>query len=396
MPNSWIRYPFLYLLVTALAGVLLRGMALLPTVPDLYERLLHAHSHIALLGWGYSALYILYVKLYIPDEQQRSRFLKVNWLFTQVTIVLMFLAFTIQGYGFFSIFFSTVHIFLSYAFALWMWKKIRRREGSSLSVRFAKAGLFFMALSSVGPWGLAVLSALNLTESPWYHAALYFYLHNQYNGWFTLGLFAILFYKLEPLMNPAAIRLGQLQYGLYVTSLLPSFLLSLLWMSLSAGWYIIAILSGMVQFASVGIFFLLWLKIRRQVANGGLFFFALLALATKMVLELASAIPKLQSLAFENRSVVIGYLHLVLLGFVSCMLLAFLLKPNPGKGERKVLTLGSFIFLAGFVGNEVLLFLEGLMNWTSQLSVPYGPVLLFAMSLFMLFGIGMMTKYRFE
>ncbi|MFC4102620.1 hypothetical protein [Paenibacillus xanthanilyticus] len=396
MPSSWLRYPFLYLLVTALAGVLLRGMALLPTVPDLYERLLHAHSHIALLGWGYSALYLLYVHYFLPDGQQRSRFLTINWLLTQVTTVLMFVAFTIQGYGFYSILFSTIHIFLSYAFAYWMWKRMGRRGSSPLSVRVAKAGLFYMVLSSVGPWTLAVLSAMDLTASPWYHGALYFYLHLQYNGWFTLGLLAMVYDKLEHHMNSAALRWGRRQYRLYVGSLLPSFLLSLLGMNLSAGWFSVAVLSGAVQFLSVGIFLLLWLQYRRQAADNGWFTFALSALAAKMVLELVSAFPQLRSLAFDNRSVVIGYLHLVLLGFVSCLLLALLHQLNRGKRMTQAMPPGSFIFLAGLTGNEVLLFLEGWINWTAQSTVPYSSVLLLAMSVCMLLGIVTMTLAAFR
>ena len=49
---------------------------------------------------------------------------------------------------------------------------------------------------------------------------------------------------------------------------------------------------------------------------------SLTALAVKMLLELGSAIPALEPLVFSTRSIVIGYLHLVLLGFVSCMILA--------------------------------------------------------------------------
>ncbi|NEW05905.1 hypothetical protein GK047_07750 [Paenibacillus sp. SYP-B3998] len=393
MPKIWFRYPLLYFLFTAAAGAVLRGMAFLPAWQSRYESLLHAHSHLALLGWGYTALILLLVYRFLSPEDRNSRFFRVNWLLTQLTIVSMFIAFILQSYGFYSILFSTVHIMLSYSLTIWMWRKFQKTEYQQTSIRFAKASLFFMVLSSVGPWCLAVLSAKHLTDSPWYQGSLYFYLHCQYNGWFTLGLFSLLYSLLEQTKIALPRKLAGFHYWVYTLSLLPSFLLSLLWMKLSPVWNGIAIISGLLQLASVSAFFILWLRNRtlsHLIFTGWSRIFlnlSLTALAIKMLLELGSAIPALEPLIFSTRSVVIGYLHLVLLGFVSCMILALAMQMQWISVARKWRIFGSILFIVGFISNEFVLFLDGLMNWTRSTNFPFSSEILLASSMLLLFGI---------
>ncbi|MEW9701313.1 hypothetical protein [Paenibacillus sp. SI8] len=397
MPNALFRYPMLYLLLTAAAGAVLRGMAFLPAWQSRYEPLLHAHSHIALLGWGYSALILLLAALFLSREDLRSRLFRTIWLLTQCTIVLMFLAFLLQGYGFYSILFSTIHILLSYVQVVWMWRKFKKTTCYPIAIRFAKASLLFMVLSSAGPWCLAVLSAKHLSESPWYHASLYFYLHGQYNGWFTLGLFAVLYALLEQKQIILSRRLTSFHYWGYTLSLLPSFLLSLLWMNLSPFWITIAVISGLLQLASVLAFFIMWIRSRAFIStlftDGSakvLLHLALMALAVKMVLETTSAIPALEALVFSTRSIVIGYLHLVLLGFVSCAMLAIAFHLQWLNVRARLKILGCVLFIAGFMTNELILFLDGLFNWMYASSFPFVSISLLAASLLMLMGIAIL------
>lgn len=396
MPTSWFRYPMLYLLLTAAAGVVMRGMAFLPAWQAIYVPLLHAHSHLALLGWGYTALILLLVSRLLPPQEQHSRFFHINWFLTQLTIIAMFVSFILQGYGLFSILFSTVHIVLSYLLAYWIWRRLRVTAVHRMSILFAKASLIFMVLSSAGPWALAVLSARHLTESAWYHAALYFYLHCQYNGWFTLGLFAVLYSILEEKITRLPKRLAGFHYWSYTISLLPSFILSLLWMELSAAWIMIAVVAGMLQLASIAAFLLLWLRNRTCPHLGftgwsrGFLHLALTSLIFKMVLELGSAVPAFMPLVFATRDIIIGYLHLVLLGFVSGLPLAFAFHMNWLK-EGKAAQWGGTLFISGFILNEAVLFLNGLFQWTASIPLPFHTLWLFIASLFMLPGIGVLN-----
>lgn len=393
MPTSLFRYPILYFLITAAAGVVLRGLAFLPAWQTKYEPLLHAHSHMALLGWAYSALILLLASRFLSLEDQNSRLFRIIWMLTQFTIVLMFLAFTIQGYGFYSILFSTIHILLSYVQAFWIWRKFKKTRNNPTSIRFAKVSLFFMVLSSTGPWCLAVLSANHLTESPWYHASLYFYLHCQYNGWFTLGLFALLYSLLEQKKIMLSRKLTSIHFWVYTLSLLPSFVLSLLWMNPSPYWVTLAVFSGLLQMTAVTAFFILWLRTRTLfkalfVGWSNVFLnLSLTALAVKMLLELGSAIPALEPLVFSTRSIVIGYLHLVLLGFVSCMILAIAFQMQWLSVRGKWTSFGIILFVGGFVSNEFILFLDGLLNWKYAIHFPFSSISLLIASLLLMFGI---------
>ncbi|MGG1517820.1 hypothetical protein ABE504_20560 [Paenibacillus oryzisoli] len=259
-----------------------------------------------------------------------------------------------------------------------------------------------MVLSSLGPWSLAFLSARHLTESPWYHAALYFYLHCQYNGWFTLGLFALLYSLLEQKKVSLPAKLTSWHYRGYTITLLPSFILSLLWMKLSAVWTVIGVVSGLLQCVAVGAFFLLWFGKRRFSPLGlsgwpHIFLnFALATLFLKMLLELGSAIPILEPLVFATRNIVIGYLHLVLLGFVSFMLLTLLLQMNLLKVSGKSLQFAGLFAIAGFILNEAALFLDGLLDWTLSSGFPYRSMWLLVASLLMFIGIGIICYWQYS
>src|SRR5215210_4167580 len=81
-----------------------------------YKYLLHAHSHVAILGWLYSAFYVGIIQAYLPIEiQQKKKYWWQFWL-AQLSVLGMLLSFPVQGYALYSITFSTLHIIISYFF----------------------------------------------------------------------------------------------------------------------------------------------------------------------------------------------------------------------------------------------------------------------------------------
>jgi len=104
IPLRWIKLNFIYFIVVALLGVIMRsvmlGFNLMP-----YDHLLHTHSHIAFLGWVYPSLFVLLVNRFLSAEAvERYRF-KLQYILTHVLILAMLIAFLLQGYAFFSILF---------------------------------------------------------------------------------------------------------------------------------------------------------------------------------------------------------------------------------------------------------------------------------------------------
>ena len=62
-------------------------------------------------------------------------------------------------------------------------------------------------------------------------------------------------------------------------------------------------------------------------------------------------------IAFGFRPIVIGYLHLVLLGLMTTFILGFL-----ARNRRLNANFGLVVFVGGIVVNEVVLFFQGLMG----------------------------------
>src|SRR5690606_20831695 len=97
----------------------------------------------------------------------------------------------------FSIIFSTLFLFASYFLAWFVFKNIPGKFKQTYSYKLIKSALWFMVISSIGPWAISIVMVTLGSTSIWYKLSIYFYLHFQYNGWFLLALTGILFYLLE-------------------------------------------------------------------------------------------------------------------------------------------------------------------------------------------------------
>jgi hypothetical protein len=80
----------------------------------------------------------------------------------------------------------------------------------------------------------------------------------------------------------------------------------------------------------------------------------------KMALNVGTIFPKLGNAIYGNRPVIIGFLHLVFLGFVSFYILSTLIETNFFKRRGNQIRLPFFLFGAGIVANESILMLQGL------------------------------------
>ena len=171
--KTWIKTSVIYLVIVALMGVLLRLMFFAPVSGINFKNILHAHSHVALLGWLYSAFFAALVYYFLPVEKaNHKKYKKLFWI-TQIAVLGMLLSFPVQGYGAVSIAFSTMHIIASYFFIYYFLKDYKKSNNlainpakHSISASFIKASLFFMALSSLGPWMMGPVMATGNQGTP--------------------------------------------------------------------------------------------------------------------------------------------------------------------------------------------------------------------------------------
>lgn len=374
MLKKYIHFTFLFFLIVALSGVLLRLYPLLsnPNIP--YDHLLHAHSHLALLGWEFLAAFIIFLVIFRREIVRKKHALTICCTLVIVSFA-MFFAFLYEGYGIFSIITSTLHIFVEYWAAIFIYQTIKKKK--CIPSLYIKGGLIALVISSLGPYALAVISANGWKEHALFDMSVYFYLHFQYNGWLTIFLIGTFLIILQMKKIPLNEKLLHVSFWLYFIALFPSYLLSVLWVKqFGKGVHFVGTVGSIGQWISIIIMLfainkssVYWKKHFSSLTNVSIKF-SLFILFIKSSLELGLISPHLATLVYDTRSVIIGYLHLTLLGFISIFILAqfLMLKILVDNVRAKI----SFtIFSSGLIVMELLLFLEGLTKWLGLATFPF-------------------------
>ncbi|MES2373888.1 MAG: hypothetical protein V4557_15015 [Bacteroidota bacterium] len=384
----WLKLSFFNLVLIALIGVLMRYKIAF-SFPFLDQKhLLHGHSHFAFAGWITHTLMVLLISV-IADKSEKFSYPKYRILLyaNLVTAYGMLISFTIQGYGFLSIAFSTLSIFVSYAFAIIYWKDLNRSSSPVSHLPF-KAALVLNVLSSIGPFTLAFMMATKNIHQSWYLASVYYFLHFQYNGWFFFAILGLVFSKIEHLVFLRN-RLLKI-YRYFITACIPAYFLSALWLPIPLWLYWLVVAAAVAQIIAWFSFTRLCRRHKHELSQvfqkpgRGLLLLAAIALTIKLLLQLGSTVPSLSQLAFGFRPIVIGYLHLVLLGVVSIFLLGYIISFQLVTVNKKLLT-GIYIFLAGVILNEFLLMIQGVTS-LYYISTPYISEALFATALILFVG----------
>jgi len=391
---KFCRLALLNLMLIAIVGVILRYKIAwsLPIIDQKY--FLHAHSHFAFAGWVSQALMALLTG-YLYEKNSKANFNKYKLLqfANLLTAYGMLFSFAAQGYAFLSILFSILSILVSYFFVFVYWRDLTALKSNSSSHYWFKAALIFNAISSAGPFVLAYMMATKHVIQNLYLASVYFFLHFQYNGWFFFACMGLLCHQLEKYQVPHY-KLKRV-FWLFAIACVPAFLLSALWLNIPQWLYALVILAAVMQllgwWLQLKIIVNVITEIKSSISRMGQYLFMLsaIALTIKLCLQTGSVIPSLSKLAFGFRPIVIGYLHLVLLGVISIFLIAYL-HSFKLLTWNKITTKGIIIFVSGVFTNEILLMIQGIADLNYE-SVPFIPVLLFITALVLFTGIAMIN-----
>lgn len=383
----WIGLSLLNLSLVALYGLLMRSKMIF-SIPILdYRNLLSAHSHFAFGGWVGLAIITLLVYDVLPKEQGEKKVYQGLLWGIHISSLGMGLSFPFMGYTFVSIAFSTLYILVSFYFA-WAYFTDVKKAGLPPVVRWLALGAVgSLVLSSIGPAGLSYILLTKSGNSLLYRDFIYTFLHLQYNGFFTLGVFAVFFsnWLRRGVLLPPAAR----QFALFLLlSVLPSLFVALLWHNLVI-LYVLAALGCLFIVISVGYF----LPVFRQSLQEGFFrqplarviwMASFVSFGLKMVLIIGTLYPPLGNAVYGARPVIIGFLHLVFLAFVSFFILSICLEEGYFSRDKKLLGYPVVIFGLGVVINEAGLMIQGLEILFKNNSIMYnwllwgGAILLFA------------------
>jgi len=388
---NWQKISLFNLFLVSLLGVTLRYKIAfsLPFIDQKF--LLEAHSHFAFAGWISQVLMAFIVKyLYEKDVNIQMKKYQRLLLANIITAYGMLLSFPFQGYGAISIIFSTLNIFVSYAFAFFVWKDLNSLKANCVSHNWFKASLAFNAFSSLGVFLLAFMLATKSVQTNLYLATEYFFLHFQYNGWFFFACMGLLqAYMISKNIAPAN-KISKMIFWLFFIAAIPAYFLSALWLPIPIWVYVMVVIAAAIQCVGFIILMNHLVKSRKLVAQNLskqtklLWLFALIALVIKLSLQMVSVVPSLSTLTVGFRPIVIGYLHLVLLGVITIFLIGYFTEVNAV--HHKSFYTGVTIFVGGIIINEILLMIEGAAALTYT-SIPFINELLFAAALIMFSGL---------
>jgi hypothetical protein len=335
-------------------------------------------------------LYIALVYIFITDPKKQKKYDILFWV-TQVSIIGMLVTFVWQGYAAYSITFSTIHIFCSYAFIFFLYKDLNRSApDDSLSLKFIYAGLFFLFLSSLGPWGLVAVVMKGLAGTDLYKQVIYFYLHFQYNGWFIFTIIGLWLKYYEQHGSKFTPGISNVAFNMLFWSNIGAYALSLLGFNLPSYIHIIGALSAFVQLIGLRFLYKLLYSNEVRVFQQGkgipqlLFRFSFLMLFIKYIMQLISSLPEIGNAAYISRDVAIAFLHLVMLGIMSAGMLGWYSGNGLLKSSNKTFKAGVHLFLFSFFLTEAILFYPALMIWFKLGGIPNSAIYLFYLSISLL------------
>jgi len=393
--SRWAKLSVFNLMMLAAVGLILRYKIILPLPAVNQKYLLHAHSHFAFAGWvsqGLMVVFLWIISRYLTMDVNRYRNI---FLLSQGSAWGMLLTFPFFGYALPSIFFSTLHVFMSFLFSWKAWGDIGRSSLPAGITSWFKAALAFNVLSSAGTFFLAWMMSTGYHDQDLYIGAIYFYLHFQYNGWFLFALLGMAAHFVSSGHDQISLIHHRFVFRVFFITAFPSLFLSMLWMRLPTVIQIIAASGAILSLASAALYIWWITKAGRWQARGikpvvrRLWGLAFIALILKLMMQSVSAIPAVSPFAFGYRPIVVGYLHLVLLGFVSFGLLGGLLQAGLLSIHRRLARIGIGLFIIGVVLNEVLLMIQGIASIRYE-SVPGVPTLLFVMAVWIFFGVALL------
>lgn len=361
--NKWIKIALFNLLLVSLWGLLMRYKIVFPLRIVEQKHLLHAHSHFAFTGWISHAIYISIV--YSLSKRIEVRKLEKYFIVIIGNLLSaygMLIAFSLQGYAVFSIIFSTLSLLIFYLFTIFLLNDLKRIKDYFPAGKWYKAAVFLGVLSTAGTFYLVKMMVTKSTEQNQYLASIYFYLHFQYNGWFLFAAFGLIVEWLQSRIR--SYREDPFVFRLFFFSSFPCYFLSTLWAKLPVWLYVIVVVAAIAQ--TIG--WILFLKHIVSVKNRftekiatfvrNILLLSLVAYSVKMLLQLASVIPAVSRLAFGFRSIVIAYLHLILLGAFTLFFIGYFLG-NKFIILNKLFFTATASFIAGIILNELVLMLQG-------------------------------------
>ena len=365
------------LCIVAALGVLLRTKMVFSIESVEFSNVLEAHYHFAMNGWVTLTILTLMVYELLPAHINNKP--KYRWMLWGVLISSYGLAtsFIIDGYNVATMTFISLYIIIAIVFA-WIFSRdlIKMKPPKPILI-LSICAMVSLILSCIGPETFLgyVLAAHSMNVLVFRDTA-YTYLHFQYNGFFPMAIFALFFNYL----NGKGISLNtqrnmrNIAIMLPVT-IIPTLFLSYLWHYPNIYVRSIAIIGCICLYIYLFMFYRFlhsaWTILKQMNTYAKyLGILVIIAVTIKIILQTGTAVPYVGIIVFGNRPIIIGYIHLVMLGFITLYLLSHLLRNDLLNSNNAFTRAAILVFSSGVIINEVLLMLQGL----TQIFMKFYPI----------------------
>src|SRR5690625_6291002 len=93
MPRRFVHLAFFLFILTAISGLWLRLFPFLNNAGLPYDHILHGHSHIAVLGWAFLGIYVIFIKLLWPTLKEKKHASLLNYVIIIISFIIFFVFF---------------------------------------------------------------------------------------------------------------------------------------------------------------------------------------------------------------------------------------------------------------------------------------------------------------
>ncbi len=386
------------LLLAASVGTILRYVFIHPLkIVDDFRYVLHAHSHVAMMGWGFMALFGCLLYSFSPETSGKKIYHILFWT-CEVIILILLVNFWVNGYDVTSIVLSTGYIVITFIFSIRLFRDIRRKENvkNKLSIHLLCISLFFLCLSAIGIMGMAptMMFMQGSLKILFYYLTVQFYMHFQYNGWFIFACLALFFTMKK---NDAAViehKNSLMVVYLFAFSTVVAFCFDVFWafphypvfLNLSVVVAVIQLIMTVTLFViNKDLVKAIWGGLRYGVKI--LFLISFIALMLKELIQIIIIYPGMAQTVFVLRSYVIAYLHLIFLGITTVFLLGYAWQNGALVIQSTFTKFAIILIISCIFLIELALAIMGTLSWAGKYNPPYMYVFIFAFSLSIVIGI---------
>jgi len=333
-------YALGFLALTVLAGTWLRAVFVWPATAAgaSAAHLVHAHSHVAFFGWLSMALFAAIARAGRIDGA-RARLLRLHAHAVALASAAAFLSFLRAGYDAASIAVSALHVLLWVVFAAAAWAPLN--AAGALERRFFRGALAFLLAAGAATAAPAAVLVRGVSDPWWSQFAVKLFLSPFTSGWALLGTMGALY----GVAAGGRRRAANAALILVAAGVLPSTFLHVV-APPPADWIPIAGRAGTVLLGTGATLIALDLLSAQLRPLTRLAAAAALLAGT---LQLAAG-AGVGATLIASRPVVLAFLHLLLLGFMTPALLEAIAPPR-GKatGRTAALAAGLALMLAALL-----------------------------------------------